>query len=62
MKAKVDQDLCIGSQDCVNTCPQVFKMKEGKANVYVEKVPKEAEEKCRTAASGCPASAITIGE
>ena len=62
MKAKVDQSLCVGSQDCVSACPQVFKMQKNKASVYVENVPKEAEEKCRTATSGCQASAITIQE
>lgn len=60
MKAKVDQNLCVGSQDCVSACPQVFKMQKDKARVYVEQVPKEAEESCRLASSGCPASAITI--
>ena len=62
MKAKVDQNLCIGSQDCVSICPQVFKMKEDKAQVYVEKVPREAEKKCRSARDGCPASAIKVEE
>jgi len=62
MKAKVNQGLCVGSQDCVNTCPQVFKMQKGKASVYVEKVPRESEDKCRVATSGCPASAIRIQE
>lgn len=60
MKAKVDQDICVGSQDCVNACPEVFKMEGEKAVVYVEEVPKEAEGKCREAADACPAAAITI--
>jgi ferredoxin len=60
MKAKVDQDLCVGSQDCVNACPEVFKMQGEKAVVYVEQVPKEAQDKCRTAADGCPAGAISL--
>lgn len=62
MKAKVDQNLCVGSQDCVNTCPEVFKMEGDKSHVHVDVVPKEAEDKCRSAKDGCPASAIEINE
>jgi ferredoxin len=60
MKAKVDSDLCVGSEDCVNACPEVFKMDGEKAVVHVEEVPKEAEDKCQTAAGACPAGAITV--
>jgi ferredoxin len=62
MKAKVDQNACVGSQDCVNACPEVFKMEGEKAAVHVEQVPKEAEDKCQTAAGACPAAAISIEE
>ena len=60
MKAKVDQDACVGSQDCVNACPEVFKMEGGKAAVHVTEVPKGLEDKCKTAADACPAAAITV--
>ena len=60
MKAKVDKELCVGSQDCVNTCPEVFKMEGDKAVVAVSEVPKELEDKCKMAADSCPAAAITI--
>jgi ferredoxin len=60
MKANVDQSLCVGSQDCVNNCPQVFKMDGEKAIVHVDQVPKEFEDKCRLAADSCPAAAISI--
>ncbi|MFA6378300.1 MAG: ferredoxin [Candidatus Omnitrophota bacterium] len=62
MKAKVDQNACVGSQDCVNACPQVFRMEGEKSVVYVSEVPKGAEEKCQEAADACPAAAITIEE
>jgi ferredoxin len=62
MKVKVDQDLCVGSEDCVNACPQVFKMQGGKSVVYVAEVPKGAEEKCQEAIDACPAAAISIEE
>jgi len=62
MKVKVDQSLCVGSQDCVSKCPNVFKMQEGKAVVYGEEVPAGSEDECREASKGCPASAISIEE
>ncbi|MDD3374358.1 MAG: ferredoxin [Candidatus Omnitrophica bacterium] len=60
MKVKVNQDVCVGSQDCVDTCPEVFKMEGEKAAVQLEEVPKELEDKCKSAADACPAAAITI--
>ncbi|MBU0467922.1 MAG: ferredoxin [Candidatus Omnitrophica bacterium] len=60
MKAKVNSELCVGSQDCVNTCPEVFKMDGEKVVVIGAEVPKEAEEKCKSASDACPAAAITI--
>lgn len=60
MKAKVDQEACVGSQECVETCPEVFRMEGEKSHVYVDEVPKEAEGKCQSAKDGCPAAAISI--
>lgn len=60
MKAKVNQDACVGSQDCVNACPEVFKMEGEKAVVHAAEVPKGSEDKCKSAADACPAAAITI--
>jgi len=60
MKAKVDQNACVGSQDCVDTCPEVFKMEGDKATVHVAEVPAGLEDKCKSAADACPAAAITI--
>ncbi len=60
MKANVNQELCAGGQGCVNTCPEVFKMKEDKAMVHVAEVPKDVEGKCKTAAEECPTNAITV--
>lgn len=60
MKVKLDKDLCVGSQDCVNTCPEVFKMEGDKAVVVTAEVPKEIEDKCKMAADACPAAAISI--
>ena len=60
MKARVDPELCIGCTLCVSTCPEVFKMQEDKAVVYVAVVPKEAEENCKKATDECPVTAIFI--
>lgn len=60
MKAKVDSEICIGCGLCVDACPEVFKMEDDKAVVYVDIVPKGAEDKCKKAAEDCPVSAITL--
>lgn len=60
MKAKVDQDTCIGCDLCVQTCPAVFKMEGDKAVAYVAVVPKESEGACAEAVDGCPVTAISI--
>lgn len=60
MKAKVDKDLCIGCGLCVSTCPEVFKMEDDKAVVFVGIVPKAAEENCKKATEECPVTAIAL--
>ena len=60
MKAKVDQDTCVGCELCVQTCPDVFKMEGDKATVTVAVVPNACETACKEAAEECPVTAITI--
>ncbi len=62
MKAKVDQDTCIGCALCAQICPEVFRMEGDKAVVFVAIVPKEVEDACKEAADECPVTAITIEE
>ena len=62
MKATVDQDTCIGCALCVQICPEVFKMEEDKAIVFVPVVPPEVAATCQEAAESCPVAAITITE
>jgi ferredoxin len=60
MKVKVDPDLCISCELCVNLCPEVFRMEDGKAMAFVADVPSAAEETCRQAEDQCPVDAITL--
>ncbi len=61
MKATIDRDGCISCGLCAETCPEVFRMgDDGKAEVYQDPVPKEAENKAAEARDGCPASVITV--
>jgi ferredoxin len=62
MRVEVDENLCIGSMSCETTCPEVFQVVGGISRVRVDVVPPQAEERCREAAAGCPASAIRIAE
>ena len=63
MKAKVDENACIGCGLCENTCPEVFKMNEDNiAEVIGDQVPVEAEASCREAAENCPTDAISLEE
>jgi len=59
MKATVDADTCTGCELCVDTCAEVFEMKDGVA-VVKGAVPAAAEASCEEAASNCPVEAIKI--
>ncbi|MBN3038009.1 MAG: ferredoxin [Candidatus Omnitrophica bacterium] len=60
MKAKVNEELCVGCELCVNTCPEVFEMQDGKAIVKADPVPQEAEENCKKSKEDCPVEAIEL--
>ena len=60
MKASVDEDLCIGSGNCEDTCPAVFKVVDGISQVQADPVPEGEEKNAQAAADGCPAGAISV--
>lgn len=60
MKVRVNPDLCIGCTLCVGTCPEVFRMEEDKAVVFVKEIPAQVQDLCRRAAEDCPVTAIEI--
>lgn len=62
MNAKVDPELCIGCELCVQTCPDVFEMQGEKACVKTNPVPEGSEECTKKASEDCPVEAITIEE
>jgi len=61
MKAFVDREGCIACELCPDICPEVFHMRDGKAEAYVDKVPEEVENKAIEAQESCPVSVITVG-
>ena len=60
MKARVDEETCIGCELCSETCPEVFEMNDDKARVKIDEVPEDVAETCSEAAENCPVEAIEI--
>ncbi|NLM49658.1 MAG: ferredoxin [Clostridiaceae bacterium] len=61
MKAKIDRDGCISCGLCPEICPDVFRMADdGKAEVYVDEVPEDAEDEAVEAQESCPVSVISV--
>ena len=60
MKVKVDADLCTGCELCIDTCPEVFEMKDDVSTAKVEDVPNDQEDDVREAAEDCPVEAIIV--
>jgi ferredoxin len=63
MKAKVDENACVGTGSCATICPKVFQLgDDGLAHVIADPVPADQEANCREACDSCPAEAISVEE
>jgi ferredoxin len=62
MKVRVDPEICVGDETCVEICPEIFEMQGDVAVAKMEEVPEELEGKCKEAAESCPVEAILIAE
>ena len=61
MKASINRDECISCGFCADACPEVFRMADDDlAEVYVEEVPTDLEDKATEARDGCPVSIIDL--
>jgi ferredoxin len=62
MKVQVDQDVCIGTGNCVANSDTVFEIEGGVSHVKTDPVPAGEEDAARQAVEDCPVSAISIVE
>jgi len=61
MKALVDKDTCIGCENCVNECPEVFEMEDdGLAVAKDIELSGDLLASAESAKDGCPVEAISI--
>ncbi|WP_375504142.1 ferredoxin [uncultured Jatrophihabitans sp.] len=63
MRLRVDQELCLGTGQCVLTAPEVFDQDEddGIVVLLTDEVEPAQEDAVDRAAMLCPARAIVIG-
>lgn len=58
---RVDEELCIGCEACIEICPEVFEMQNDVAVAKIEDdIPDDLEDTCREAAESCPVEAILV--
>jgi ferredoxin len=61
MKARVDRELCAGTQNCVATAPDYFQVdNKGLSHVIKTPVAQEDEGLVREAAESCPVDAVIL--
>jgi ferredoxin len=61
MRIQVDEDLCIGSANCLNLARGVFELNDEEI-AFVADPTAASPEEIREAAKACPTSAILIEE
>lgn len=63
MRVRIDKDLCIGCEACIDICPEVIEMQDDLAVTKIEdEIPEDLEDAVREAAEACPSQAIEIEE
>ncbi len=62
MRAKVNQDMCIGCGACAAKCEEFTINDDGYAECVNETVSEENKEKVNEAKDGCPTGAIEVSE
>jgi len=63
MKAKINEDSCIGCGACQSICENVFEINdEGLSSVKVDNIAEDDFQSVRDAADSCPTGAIEIEE
>ena len=60
MEVRVDADICIGCETCVDICPEIFEMNDDIAKTKMDSIPAELQDSCREAADSCAVEAIII--
>ena len=62
MKVRVDADICIGCETCVDICPEIFEMNDDIAITKTDSVPADLQNSCREAADTCAVDAIILDD
>ena len=58
MEIKIDKQKCLGCEVCINLCPEVFELKDGKSKIK-ENVDLEKNKNCiKEAIDSCLVTAI----
>jgi ferredoxin len=58
-EVKIDQDVCIGCETCVELCPEIFAFDTKESKAYVI-TPEGGDQACiEEAIASCPVSCIT---
>jgi len=60
MKVRVDADICIGCETCVDICPEIFEMRDDIAIIKEVNISADLQDSCRKAADICAVDAIII--
>jgi ferredoxin len=64
VKARIDDELCMGDKNCNLLCPQVFQYDEDQlvSRVLLDEIPEKYQDLVRQAARECAPGAIIVEE